>query len=251
MSADQNTRGSGVWLETMNWLEAEAVLNETSVVVIPLGAAVKQHGPHLPLNNDALIANWLAEEVAQHLPVVIAPLINTSFYPAFTAYPGSISLSAETARDLLVDTCRSLAAFGVGKFYVLNTGVSTERPLSMAREVLQAEGLQFEYLNLSEAFSTLDSKVFEQEYGSHADEHETSLMLHIAPEVVDMSKAVDDGIEGDGKLSRVRGEGIWSVSGVYGQATLATASKGNLVAEAMVECAVRGILRLITFHPLP
>ena len=245
MSNDQNTIKQGCWLEKLSWLEADSLLNAESIVVIPLGAAAKEHGPHLPLNNDALIANWLAGEIVRRLPVVVAPLINASFYPAFTDYSGSISLRAETARDLLVDTCRSLAAFGVGKFYVLNTGVSTERPLSMAREVLQTEGLQFGYMKLSEAFSKLDSNVFEQVYGSHADEHETSLMLHIAPEVVDMSQAADDGAEGEGKLSRVRGEGIWSESGVYGQATLASASKGKLVAEAMVECAVRGILGLM------
>jgi len=219
--------------------------------VIPLGSAAKEHGPHLPLNNDALIANWLAREVAQRLPVVIAPLINTSYYPAFTDYPGSLSLRAETARDLMVDTCRSLAAFGVEKFYVLNTGVSTEVPLSLAGVILRAEELRFEYLKLAEVFSGLDSKTFEQQYGSHADEHETSLMLHIVPEAVDMSKVVDDGFEGEGKLSRVRGEGIWSESGVYGQATLASAGKGKLVAAALVECAVRDILRLINFHPLP
>jgi creatinine amidohydrolase len=228
----------------MNWLEAETALSVTSVVVLPLGAAAKQHGPHLPLNNDARIANWLAQQIAQRLPVVIAPLINASFYPAFVDYPGSISLRAETARDMLIDICRSLAAFGAGKFYVLNTGVSTERPLSMARELLHADGQRFEYLKLSEVYSGLDSKLFEQQYGSHADEHETSLMLHIAPEVVDMSKAVDDGAEGEGKLSRVRGQGIWSMSGVYGQATLANASKGKLVAEAMVESALRDILAM-------
>jgi hypothetical protein len=116
----------GAWLETMSWLEAETVLNAASVVVIPLGGAAKEHGPHLPLNNDARIAIWLAGEIAHRLPVVIAPLINASFYPAFVSYPGSISLRPETARDLLIDICRSLAAFGVGKFYVLNTGVSTE-----------------------------------------------------------------------------------------------------------------------------
>jgi creatinine amidohydrolase len=145
---------------------------------------------------------------------------------------------------MLIDICRSLAAFGAGKFYVLNTGVSTERPLSMARELLQADGQRFEYLKLSEVYSGLDSKLFEQQYGSHADEHETSLMLHIAPEVVDMSKAVDDGAEGEGKLGRVRGQGIWSMSGVYGQATLANASKGKLVAEVMVESALRDILAM-------
>jgi creatinine amidohydrolase len=161
----------GAWLETMSWLEAETVLSAASVVVIPLGGAAKEHGPHLPLNNDARIANWLAREIALRLPVVIAPLINASFYPAFADYPGSISLRPETARDLLIDICRSLAAFEVGKFYVLNTGVSTERPLSMAREVLQADGSQFEYLRLSEVYSGLDSKLFEQRYGSHADEH--------------------------------------------------------------------------------
>ena len=110
------------------------------------------------------------------------------------------------------------------------------------REVLQADGNQFEYLKLSEVYSGLDSKLFAQQYGSHADEHATSLMLHIAPEVVDMNKAGDDGAEGEGKLSRVRGEGIWSESGVYGQPTLANASKGKLVADAMVESAVWGIL---------
>lgn len=244
MSSDQNTISKGCWLEKLSWLEADSLLNAESIVVIPLGAAAKEHGPHLPLNNDALIANWLAGEIVQLLPVVAAPLINASYYPAFTDYPGSVSLRAETTRDLLVDICRSLAAFGVGKFYVLNTGVSTEVPLSLAADILRTEGHRFEYLKLSDAFSNLDSRFFEQTYGSHADEHETSLMLHIAPEEVDMNLAVDDGAEGEGKLSRVRGEGIWSESGVYGQATLATANKGKLVADAMVDCAVRDILEL-------
>jgi creatinine amidohydrolase len=245
MVSDQNIINKGHWLEKLSWLEAERLLNAKTVVVIPLGAAAKEHGPHLPLNNDALIANWLAGEIVQRLPVVAAPLINASFYPAFVEYAGSISLRAETARDLLIDCCRSLASFSVASFYVLNTGISTEQPLTMAKQALEAEGYRFGYLKLSEAFISLDSKIFEQGYGSHADEHETSLMLHIAPQVVDMSKAVDDGAEGEGKLSRVKGGGIWSESGVYGQATLANASKGRLVAEALVECALKDIMEMM------
>jgi creatinine amidohydrolase len=245
MVSDQNIINKGYWLEKLSWLEAERLLNAKTVVVIPLGAAAKEHGPHLPLNNDALTANWLAGEIVQRLPVVAAPLINASFYPAFVEYAGSISLRAETARDLLIDCCRSLASFSVASFYVLNTGVSTEQPLTMAKQALEAEGYRFEYLKLSEAFISLDSKIFKQRYGSHADEHETSLMLHIAPQVVDMSKAVDDGAEGEGKLSRVKGGGIWSESGVYGQATLANASKGKLVAEALVECALKDIMEMM------
>ena len=245
MTANQNNNASGVYHETLTWLQAESLLNENTVVVIPLGAAAKEHGPHLPLNNDALIANWLAGEICKRLPVVIAPLINTSFYPAFFEYPGSVSLRAQTASDMLIDICRSLATFGAGIFYVLNTGVSTEHPLEMARLALESDDIRLDYLKLSSAYSSLDSGRFEQQYGSHADEYETSLMLHIAPDVVDMNKSVDDGAEGEGRLSRRRGEGIWSVSGVYGQATLASADKGKLVADALLGCALREIGALV------
>lgn len=245
MSSEDRHNQQGLLLETLSWLQAEHALTENSVVVIPLGAAAKEHGPHLPLNNDALVAQWLSEQIRQRLPVVIAPLINTSFYPAFIEYPGSISVSDETACAMLLDICRSLANHGPRKFYVLNTGLSTERPLSIAQSVLEAENIRLEYLRLSHALSGLDANRFQQLYGSHADEYETSLMLHIAPQVVDMARAVDDGAEGEGALSRTRGKGIWSASGVYGQATLATAGKGKLVAEALVRFAVNEIKAIL------
>ena len=223
----------GVKLETLSWIEAERYFEADPVVVIPLGAAAKEHGPHLPLNNDAIIANWLAEEVRQRLPVVVGPLINASFYPAFVEYPGSISLRLETARDVIVDTCNSLAGFGLTRFYVLNTGLSTLRVLAQVGDQL-ADSLVFDYLNLDEALQGLPLDLLEQQYGSHADEHETSLMLHIAPEVVDMSKAIDDGAEGEGRLTRERGQGLWSSSGVYGQATLASADKGRVIAQQLL-----------------
>jgi len=224
----------GVKLETLSWIEAEQWFESNPVVVIPLGAAAKEHGPHLPLNNDAIIANWLAEEIRQRLPVVIAPLINASFYPAFIEYPGSISLRRETARDVIVDTCTSLAGFGLSRFYVVNTGLSTLQPLAEARRLLDGD-LTLEYLNLDEALQSLPAGLLEQQYGSHADEHETSLMLHIAPEVVNMSLAVDDGAEGEGRLARNKGQGLWSRSGVFGQATLATPDKGRVIAQVLLD----------------
>jgi creatinine amidohydrolase len=233
----------GVKLEFLNWIEAEQYFAADPVVVIPLGAAAKEHGPHLPLNNDALIAGWLADEIMQRLPVVVAPLVNASFYPAFVDYPGSISLRLETARDLVVDTCNSLAGYGLTRFYVINTGMSTRRPLAEVQQSLDA-ALRFGYLDLDDALQTLPPDLLQQRYGSHADEHETSLMLHIAPQVVDMSRAVDDGAEGEGQLSRHRGQGIWSPSGVYGQATLASAEKGEVIAEVLLRHCLAAIERL-------
>ena len=193
---------TGKKLEHLSWQAAERAFADDPVVVVPLGAAAKEHGPHLPLNNDALIAEWLADEIMNRLPVIVAPLINASFYPAFTDYPGSISLRMATARDLIVDSCRSLADFGLSKFFIVNTGLSTLRPLAEAREQLGA-AVRFEYLDLERALEALPDDLLQQRYGSHADEHETSLMLHIAPEIVDMSLAVDDGAEGEGRLSRM------------------------------------------------
>ena len=233
----------GVKLETLSWIEAEQWFASNPVVVIPLGAAAKEHGPHLPLNNDAIIAAWLAEEIRQRLPVVIAPLINASFYPAFIEYPGSISLRRETARDVIVDTCISLAGFGLSRIYVVNTGLSTLQPLAEAKRLLDQD-ITLEYLNLDQALQSLPTGLLEQQYGSHADEHETSLMLHIAPEVVNMNLAVDDGAEGEGRLTRNQGQGLWSRSGVFGQPTLATPAKGKEIAKVLLEHALAEIAGL-------
>ena len=176
-------------------------------------------------------AGWLAENLRQLRPVVIAPLSNAFFYPAFVEYPGSISLLLETPGDVIVDTCTSLARFGLTRFYVLNTGLTTLRPLAEAKSLLGDE-LVFDYLVLDQALQMLPSGLLAQSYGSHADEAETSLMLHIAPEVGDVSRAVDDGAEGDGRL--MRQQGLWSRSGIFGQATLTSADNGGVIAEHLL-----------------
>src|SRR5580704_285585 len=91
---------SAVLLETLSWDEAEHVLAPDTVVVIPLGAESKEHGRHLQLNNDFLMAEYLKKRVlgSAQQDTIIAPTINYSFYPAFLEYPGSTSLSMETAR---------------------------------------------------------------------------------------------------------------------------------------------------------
>ena len=94
------------------------------------------------------------------------------------------------------------------------------------------------------ALAGLPDGLLQQRYGSHADEHETSLMLHIAPQVVDMTRAVDDGADGDGLLTRSRGKGTWSSSGVLGQATLASAEKGRIIASVILEHCLTQILGL-------
>lgn len=101
------TKPKGILLEDLTWIEAEKILTSETVVVIPLGAAAKEHGPHLKLKNDWLIAEYLKKQVLKQSSVVIAPTINYNFYPAFLEYPGSTSLRLETARDLIIDVVKS------------------------------------------------------------------------------------------------------------------------------------------------
>src|SRR4030095_14134722 len=92
VQANGQTKPKGILLEDLTWLEAEKILSAETVVVIPLGAAAKEHGPHLKLKNDWLIAEYLKKQVLGQTNVVGAPTINYHFYPAFLEYPASTSL---------------------------------------------------------------------------------------------------------------------------------------------------------------
>jgi len=236
-------QNKGILLEDLTWQEAEKILTPDAIVVIPIGAESKEHGPHLKLKNDWLMAQYLTREVMKRTNVIVAPTVNYHFYPAFLEYPGSTSLRMETARDLMVDICKSLAHYGPRKFYALNTGVSTMRPLKMSADLLAADGIQFRYTNILTVAETAEKQVKQEEGGTHADELETSMMLYIAPETVDMKKAVKDyHPSGKGGLSRdPNGKGDYSASGVFGDATLATRKKG----EILVHVTVEGILKEI------
>lgn len=231
-------------LEDLTWVQAEKVLTAEAVVVIPLGAESKEHGPHLKLKNDWLIAEYLKRQILERSDVVIAPTINYSFYPAMVEYPGTTSLRLETARDMVVDICRTLARPGVRRFYIVNTGVSTVRPLAAAAEILAGEGILMRYTDVIAATEAAAKPISKQEGGTHADEIETSMMLYIAPDSVDMSKAVKDfhPAKGRGGLTRdPEAPGVYSPTGIWGDPTLATREKGRIVTDALVNAVLEDI----------
>jgi len=233
----------GLLLEDLTWVEAEKILTPETVIVIPLGAAAKEHGPHLKLKNDFLIAEYLKGRVLRQSKVIVAPTLNYNFYPAFVEYPGSTTLRLETARDMMVDICRTLARFGPHRFYILNTGISTLRALKPAADLLAAEGILLRYTDLRMT-EPVEKTIKQEEGGTHADEIETSMMLYMAPATVDMTKAVKDyhPENGSGGLTRnPNGVGVYSPTGIWGDPTLATRAKGRKVTEGLVS----GILQEI------
>jgi len=247
----------GVFLSNLTWLQAEKALKPDTIVVIPLGSESKEHGPHLKLNTDFVIAEYLKEQVVERANVVVTPTVNYNYFPSFVDYPGTISLSFETSRDIFIEICRGLARFGPRRFYVLNMGVSTVYPLKAASETLAAEGilLTFTPAHRDQPGQRNIDRENAPVAGTHANESETSLVLYIDPASVDMSKAVKDyhpsNTPGMARLTRdPNNPGVYSASGVYGDATLATREKGELGTKALVERILKDIedLRKLGTH---
>jgi acetamidase/formamidase/creatinine amidohydrolase/Fe(II)-dependent formamide hydrolase-like protein len=228
---------AGVRLRDVPWTEAEPLLTRERVVVLPLGAGSKEHGPHLPLGNDEILADYLADRVVRARPIALLPTLTYGYYRAFLEYPGSVSLSARTQRDAVVQIARSIAGYGPRRFYVLNTGISTVGPLREAAAILDHEGILMRFTDIERVGHAAEQAVKEEKAGTHADEIETSMVLYMRPGAVRMERAVADGLAyRDAPLTRdpASPTGHVSPSGVYGDPTRADWRKGERVTEAKV-----------------
>jgi creatinine amidohydrolase len=236
--------GQGVQIERLSWDEARTLLTPDTVVLIAVGAQAKEHGKHLPLNNDWLMAEYLKNRVVAAAQVVAYPTVNYHFYPAFRPFPGSTTVEQSTARDMVADIVRSIATHGPRRFYVLNTGVSTLGPLRATQALVRLEGIEMRFTDILAVAGEVEKRVSKQQEGTHADETETSMMLYIAPEVVRMPKAVRDYRRLRDQWPHVDDRGPQAATGVYGDPTLATRDKGQIIVEAMVAGILREIAEL-------
>ncbi|HEY8014987.1 MAG TPA: creatininase family protein [Dongiaceae bacterium] len=247
----------GAFLEDLTWLEAKAWFDRDPVIVLGIGAIAKEHGHHLPLNTDFRIARALLEGVGRALPVLLAPILSFGYYPAFRHYPGSQHLEAETFIAVLRELLGGFIGQGARRLAIVNTGVSTEGPIRIAvRDLLQAHGIRVAVADIATLGRKADP-LFQQKLGGHADEHETSLMLAIAPDSVrqDLARPNYGNALGSPKtvfyqptiFSGEPTSGLdYSEQGARGDPTLATAEKGRQALDAMIDDLVSG---LVALHP--
>lgn len=216
---------TGVWLEDLTWFEAKARFDAGAVVIVPAGAAAKAHGPHLPLKTDALTARALGQRLIERLPVVAAPVIGFGYYPAFTPFAGSQHLSAETFKALVRELLGNLQGHGAKRIALINTGVSTEKPLDeVAREMPGVAALHMRLLG------TRADALLDDPEGGHADERETSVMLALDPRSV--------------RMDRLAAEGDFAATGATGDPSRATAFKGERILDARVDDLVARLREL-------
>ena len=247
---------SGFRLADLTWVDAANLLGDGLPVVIPVASASRAHGPHLPLGTDRLVAEVVAERLLASLPVLVAPCIAQGFQPAFMDYPGSQHLEANTFQALVAEVVEGYLRHGAERILLLNNGIATEAPLKLvAQDILHHHGVRIATADLPRLGSLgLGSRSASVD---DLDERDTSLLLAIQPSLVrldrlqEMAADADDeeGMPPDGadeprllSLRRPlrftpeeREGGVLNRTGTTGDATAATAEKGEALLAAMVD----------------
>ena len=196
------------------WPELEAVA--PPVLVIPLGAT-EQHGPHLPLETDTLIAGAIADAAAARLEdVVTAPVLPFGASDEHAGFPGTLSLGQHALEAAVVALVQSAEGFAAVVLLAWHGG--NAEPLARAVARLRGEGRRVACWQPSHAGGD-----------SHAGRIETSLMLAIAPELVGGERPVGttDPLATLMPVLRVAGVKAASPSGVLGDARGASAEEGR------------------------
>lgn len=231
-----------------SWEDVAAAITRGLVAILPVGA-VEQHGAHLPLLTDTVLATGVARRIAQGCDGLLLPAI--AYGDAWTAedWSGTLSLSPETLRHSVEDIGRGLQRMGVKGLITVNGHFGNREPINLAARALSEA--QFPVLHLDyPRLEALAAELMESAPAGpgfyHADEVETSMMLALAPETVRMERAAPEypdfpelfGSE-PMKLS------AFNKSGVFGDPRPATAEKGEelIAGIAMESLRLIGIWR--------
>jgi creatinine amidohydrolase len=241
----------------LTWPQVAEAVERDPVCVIPV-ATLEDHGYHLPIDTDVRIAETLAERaVAERTAAgaepaaLLLPTVTHGYTPHHMDFPGPITIDWKLFVDYLLEIARSLHRHGFRRFLFVNGHGSNVPLVEMAARLVMVElpgsvAGAFWYLSSAESAELLERTRESERPGgmAHACELETSLYLAIAPELVDMERAVreipDWGSEhvwmdwNDGPLAIRERWSAWSESGVVGDATLASAEKGRIWLEQAV-----------------
>lgn len=248
-------------LAKLTWKEAKTLYKETDIAIIPVGSQ-EQHGPALPLDNDAFQAQEFAHRVADRLwpkiKTIVTPLISYGVSPHHMPFAGTITLRHETFIDLIVDVGKSLSEHGAKKIIVMNSHGGNTAALSIALRKLHDEAsLWCACIEWWKITGDLVKQIFEPPH-FHADEMETSVAWALGQRVLEDQRVDEPGREpvpGFSKATMFPPQPhimpIWDTtdltdSGTIGYATRADPKKGQKVVDEAIERIARFIEKVAT-----
>ena len=236
-----------------------------TIAVLPV-AATEQHGPHLPLSVDSVLADGIVAaslpHLAPELSVLFLPTQAVGLSPEHARFPGTLTLKTETVLRLWTDIGESVAAAGVRKLLLFNSHGGQVSVLDLVARDLRARLNLLVYscswfnLPLHDAQGQDLNALFsaeEHRFGIHGGEIETSMMLALAPQRVQMdqarhfastaqARAQQFPILGNGRSAKLGWQTQdYHPAGAVGHAAAATAAKG----EALVQAAGRALAQLL------
>ncbi|WP_068398873.1 mycofactocin biosynthesis peptidyl-dipeptidase MftE [Kribbia dieselivorans] len=203
------------------------------LVLVPVGS-IEQHGPHLPLDTDTVIAQAVCETVAARLPGTwVAPPVVYGASGEHQMFPGTCSIGSDVLRSVIVELTRSLRTWATRVVYV-NAHGGNLTALRPAVEQMVGEGHDVAWLPCETELVDL-----------HAGLTETSLLLHLRPESVRLDRAEAGNTAPLTEiLPTLMAHGMAAVTpnGVLGDPTGASAAHGAEVMAAMVARVEAGLV---------
>ena len=190
----------GVRFAELSWSEVEDIIRKPNALVIPMGA-IEQHGHHLPLNVDSLLATYVSEKAAikvneqTGISVLVAPCLNYTETAGFSfplsGYPGTVGVSVDTITRVIEDIVEGFLAMGFTNIVIVNGHYSNARiiPVALQKVHIDHPEAGLYALNYWSLATDVIAGVRRSDMSHHADELETSMMLVVKPEKVRLDKA--------------------------------------------------------------
>ena len=234
--------------EDLTMLGFETLLQQTQTVILPLGS-LEEHGPHLPLGTDTFHALKLARRVAELRPVVVAPPVFYGMCRSTREHPGTVSISGDTLRALLVDVGREFYRVGLHNLVFISghAGGTHMSAIVEAGERLLTElpEVKVAVVNLLELLREVlgeQPDLVQTKGDSHAGEVETALMLAAYPGLV--RGTAPEEWPSFPKYVLVRDKRRYWPGGVWGNPAPATAAQGEAILRAEAERLAKVISKL-------
>jgi creatinine amidohydrolase len=228
----------GHLLDPLAWPEAGQRLAAAQVVVLPVGAAARQHGHHLPINTDAVVIDHLRRAVAMRADIVVAPSLTSTSDPLGEPYPVYQGHPLRTIRDLIVEACTRLARDGPKRFLLVDADAPSLEAYTVAAQQLVAEGILLRSVDALRLAADRPTPASDTR-SAHADLIETSLVLAIDPALVNMARATRE--ENFSPMRQIAMRQRPTPSGVRGDATSATKSAGERYLQQILDGLVKEI----------
>lgn len=227
-----------------NSYEISEKISEKVTAILPVGA-VEAHGPHLPLSTDNLLAEEMSNRLAERVNAFVLPTLSYGQVWSLRNFPGSINVSNESLINFIYDIGSSIHKQGFKSFVLMNGHLGNSTALKEAARKLYDEfpGLKvyyFFYPGMNEYVKDVRETQASHTTYFHACEIETSYMLYLVPDLVNMDKAIKDipAILMEADVTPTPWE-TFTESAVLGDATLADAKKGEYVLEKVLDNMVQ------------